>query len=366
MLFLFAALALQQAPASFPDMVSAGRCAAIGEELADYALDRTSGSSFELRRGFEDCAETLAGYGRQRRDAAAHFRPLLDSPNLAVRVLTIQLLGHLGDRESLLSIRDRLNSPDRNEVLAAITALAPLGDETDLDRMTALSAKHWDPYVRTQARRFYPNQHGSGTGHGSDTLASEAMVETSELPARRELYLYDGFFEYPDGEHSQSLRHDVCGSEQFSFRNRRISWHDRLAEVSRTGEALHIEGHHLIARNRGEWGDELVTLTATGDEDRLIGENIHAALPQSDDSVLVITGLAHLGLNYGRLYKVEWTDEGVVVDTLGSLPGAPLWIVDLDGAVVGIRTFAGLVVVENGEILGMGHCEPGEPAGPRY
>ena len=74
----------------------------------------------------------------------------------------------------------------------------------------------------------------------------------------------------------------------------------------------------------------------------------------------------NININFGNQYYTGgcwsgcWRPRPPVYRPINSNQG------NLDGAVVGIRTFAGLVVVENGEILGMGHCEPGEPAGPRY
>ncbi len=366
MLALLAALLVLQPSASPTRPVLASECAAIGDALAEHAMNRFHGSFYKLLWSFQACMDEFATRGRSGGDVAAEFRPLLNSPNPNIRWLTIQLLGRMGDRESLAPIREKLVSRDRNDVLAAINALEWLGDRTDLDRIYQLSARHWDREVRAAASRFYLSHDAQQGEYGAAPTARDSSHDYGVSQEGGLLDDYDQLIVYPDGHVRAHQSHEVCQSEQFRFRNWHASWVDRLPEPAWSGDRIAYNGEDLVSRNRGEWGGGLFRVADDGTEKMLIGENVGAALPQSDGSLLVVTGLGHLSTDYGRTYRVTGRDGALDIEPLGSLPGAPRWIADLGDEVIGIRVLSGLVIMQHGEFLGMGHCEPGAPAGPRF
>jgi hypothetical protein len=59
----------------------------------------------------------------------------------------------------------------------------------------------------------------------------------------------------------------------------------------------------LMGSNRGEWGGELVYRNRQGRDETLLTENVQGIFV-SDSRALVFTGLAHMGINEGAVYRV--------------------------------------------------------------
>ena len=79
----------------------------------------------------------------------------------------------------------------------------------------------------------------------------------------------------------------------------------------------------LVGSSRGEWGGELIYLAGKSPQVRLIDENITGIHPHALGTV-VVTGLAHLGLNAGALYLAKLVRPGKYdVSRWKTLPGAP-------------------------------------------
>ena len=59
----------------------------------------------------------------------------------------------------------------------------------------------------------------------------------------------------------------------------------------------------LMGSNRGEWGGELVYRNRQGKDEVLLTENVRGIFAAGSDA-LVFTGLAHMGINEGAVYRV--------------------------------------------------------------
>ena len=79
----------------------------------------------------------------------------------------------------------------------------------------------------------------------------------------------------------------------------------------------------LVGVDRGEWGGGLWWFDKGGARLELTRNNVRDMLVD-DDGALVFEGVGHLGLNYGDIKRVEWTNGRPRVRALGSLPAAPL------------------------------------------
>lgn len=91
----------------------------------------------------------------------------------------------------------------------------------------------------------------------------------------------------------------------------------------RPSYAIAAFGGHVLGSNRGEWGGELAFRRADGGASILLHESV-SGLAQSQFGILAFTGIAHLSLNEGAIYKVLQTEAGVVIAVpFLSLPGAP-------------------------------------------
>lgn len=86
---------------------------------------------------------------------------------------------------------------------------------------------------------------------------------------------------------------------------------------------LTVDGGVLAGTNRGEWGGELVLLRPDAGQQLLLEKNV-AGIHRLGAHVVVVTGLAHLGLREGALYRVAPGADGRLKATMWRvLPGAP-------------------------------------------
>ena len=64
-----------------------------------------------------------------------------------------------------------------------------------------------------------------------------------------------------------------------------------------------IENGMLIGNDRGEWGGEL-TFRNNSEENTIINENIRGIFEYRNE-LFVIAGLSHLGISFGKIFKLE-------------------------------------------------------------
>jgi hypothetical protein len=87
--------------------------------------------------------------------------------------------------------------------------------------------------------------------------------------------------------------------------------------------SLRAFGGRLLGADRGEFIGYLVYQDQNGENTTLLRENVHGIV-ENKEGIFVLTGLAHLGMSEGDLYKVTAGTKGQVQATkLGYLPGAP-------------------------------------------
>ncbi|WP_417485355.1 HEAT repeat domain-containing protein [Maricaulis salignorans] len=364
MLSLIAAAYLQLANADAPALLHwAEECVKHVDDLSDFAEPLPSLVASEpepealvASYSFQGCMNDLAALGWDGEAAAAAIRPLLDHPDLLARTAALRVLGHFGDTESLPEVREHLDSGDWFETLAAIDAIALLGGAEDVARLSELAASHWLPGVRARAwaaaSRFRYNP-SPDSERGSVPLDNPSQDERLE---RRLPEL--GFYRLP------TPRWDVCPSEAFRFRDRVIS---RQAAATRPayGEpaSLEVLNGEFLYTDEGEFGGELVWREG-GVDQRLIADNIKALIPLGDRTFLAVTGLAHLSIDEGTLYRVSSGGTGWDVTEISSLTGVPHWAAPMSDGLIGVRTSVGFIVASQDEIVGMGQCEPGPLAMP--
>lgn len=81
--------------------------------------------------------------------------------------------------------------------------------------------------------------------------------------------------------------------------------------------ALRYEG-----TDNGEWGGELAVIGPRGNRRVLLEDNVHSFL-RTDDALYVFTGLAHLTLSRGAIYRVRSPALDPKVERVTLLPDAP-------------------------------------------
>jgi hypothetical protein len=110
--------------------------------------------------------------------------------------------------------------------------------------------------------------------------------------------------------------------------------------VECASQSLEAFGGYLLGFNNGEWGGSLAHLDSHGSRRELIGENV-VGLYRLTAGVVVITGLAHMGLQYGRIYSIIAGGEGKVpaVRLLHDLEGAPATLRQRSSGEIDVRIY---------------------------
>ncbi|WP_019866420.1 hypothetical protein [Methylovulum miyakonense] len=80
-----------------------------------------------------------------------------------------------------------------------------------------------------------------------------------------------------------------------------------------------------IAENDGEYGGKLIAIWKNKRKKILIEENIES-IHQIGKALFVFTGLSHMGLNRGAVYKISEFTKAPKVTKLTLLPGSPISI----------------------------------------
>lgn len=79
----------------------------------------------------------------------------------------------------------------------------------------------------------------------------------------------------------------------------------------------------LVGFDAGEFGGGLWWFSRDGSQTiELLSENVHA-IYQIKKSILILTGLNHMGLNYGHVYKFDDTSDKATVTSVADLGGSP-------------------------------------------
>ena len=96
-------------------------------------------------------AARIIGNTRDRTRLASQLESELGATDPRTRTATLFALGFSNRHEAVPAVRDRLNDSDRNVRVAAIWALANIGDSTVSPTMISLLERDSDPVVRSAA-----------------------------------------------------------------------------------------------------------------------------------------------------------------------------------------------------------------------
>ena len=132
-----------------------------------------------------------------------------------------------------------------------------------------------------------------------------------------------------------------------------------ISEEAHRASLSREEGdYEYLGTDNGEWGGELIATGPKGKRSVLIEDNIRALIP-TGDGLLVFTGLPHLGLSRGAVYRIISPDREPSIELVTLLPDAPdvvvplrsetdLWQVAIIGtsSVMMLSSFSGRVGIE--------------------
>jgi len=98
-------------------------------------------------------------------------------------------------------------------------------------------------------------------------------------------------------------------------------------------DAIKVKDGYLVGFNRGEWGGELCWFSKNGKEkDEMFGSMFSPPVVQfikRDNKIYAITGLAHLGMSFGNIIKIEKKEKKWIAEVFLKLPDAP-YAIQLD------------------------------------
>lgn len=107
---------------------------------------------------------------------------------------------------------------------------------------------------------------------------------------------------------------------------------------------LRVSGGWLLGGDRGEWGGELVFKGDKQQSGKIFEENVEG-LFRLGGRTIAVTGLAHLGLNDGMIYELNFVEGKWSASPWRALPGAPRRSGKLKNGEVMVATYGGGIII---------------------
>jgi HEAT repeat protein len=251
---------------------------------------------------------------------------LLDHPDWEIRVAAARTIGYIGYAEGVDPLRRLLgNTTDWRLVYSAAESLGRLKAQSALPGLNRVAADHWFPPVRKAAEKASSVIAGK-QDYVSRWHADNFPFEFFEYQSVRD-ERFDGYATYeklPWKTEVELLTRDQLRAESYTVE---IVGYDEKGKHVHRREAtprcgIHLPEGLLLGGDRGEWGGELAFRAKAGVVTTLVEDNT-SGIHRMPFGVVALTGLAHLSLNHGYIYLIEFKE--------GSPPNARLWKV-LPGA----------------------------------
>ncbi|MCP3162155.1 HEAT repeat domain-containing protein [Myxococcus qinghaiensis] len=278
---------------------------------------------------------------KQGLDAGSAVFELLSSKDWELRAFAAQTLGHIQYAQAIPSLVDMLeDDEDWQRVLASVDALGRLHAVNAMSPLKRVAQRHWYPPVRLAARKalsLIRDKTSPAIGFGTPVafvtdgvlffaprsptpalVAGPDELSASELERLEYDAVIRGFG--PDGVHLTPIKQKPdCG--------------------------LRVPRGQLLGSDRGEWEGELMHVQDDATTTRVLDVNTHR-IHRLGEHIIAVTGLAHLILNEGVLFRVIPQGQSFVARPWRTLPGAPLKSGLLSNGRLFISCLGGDVVVD--------------------
>jgi hypothetical protein len=257
----------------------------------------TSGAVDALRariRSNPEYVGALTNFGAAGRSAEPDAIALLTHDQPTVRLAATWALGVIGSSRAVEPLRRALLDPrDWRLTCAAARSLAQLAAGATLPDLEQLAVSHWYPPVRDCAK-----------------AAADAVRRKRPAEAQAKKWFV------PDGADWREKAPLAAAEEPRQLSSSELAVLSVGGEVESSGpdgrhvapvqttptSGLKYRGAMLLGTDRGEWGGELVW-TGAAKPATLLTANIKS-LHELGDIPVVVTGLGHMGINEGALYRV--------------------------------------------------------------
>jgi HEAT repeat protein len=304
--------------------------------------------------------QDLAALRENGREAGAFLETLLVHEQPNVRVCAARTLGFIGaSGSSSALVRCLADADDWQLVYVAADSLGRLRARSAFDPLERTANSHWFPPVRDAARRalaaiggadpYPPPSDPRSIFREFDEYESEwrtRRVTEEPLPA----FVVDPDELTPDELASTryegeivTASGDACGPDGRCV--------ERVEQRPNCG--LRVGRVVLLGSTRGEWGGELVAAAAGAPTEFILRENVQGvhAIPSG---IVAVTGLCHLGFDFGALYRIDLRPDGRFEATWWKrLPGKPSDSGVLPDGSLFVRCHGGDVVVAADGSIGL-------------
>ncbi len=262
----------------------------------------------------------------------------LSSDDREMRIAAARVMGRIGYTEANPYLIQLLRTKeDWRLVYVSAESLGRLHATDAIEALTDVSKEHWFSAVRAAAKQAI------------NVIKGEATYEA--LDQKRSIL--PGFFDYMDVGTSDGL--SVSEEDRRNDHPPYIDQGDRLDEAqlkklvykAQIGYAdsttdggpvemrvktidqvpevgIRVAGGSLLGSDRGEWGGELVFVDSEGNQTIILHKNVQNICTLSS-GIVAVTGLSHLMMDEGVLFKVTRGDDGTWhTSKWRVLPDAPL------------------------------------------
>ncbi len=269
----------------------------------------------------------IAELGKNGRMAGPAVVGLLQHKDWELRVTAARTLGYIGYIESVSALRQALtNTDDWRLVLTAVGSLGRLQAQAATTDLKQVAQRHWFPPVRDAAEKALRVIDGAETYKSKWQPANFAFEffdyrdESASAVGLNSGFENQKFAREPNRLNSGELSQMTYPTEVIGYgvKGREVT---PIKSIPDCG--LRIGKTFLLGSSRGEWGGELVLQDEGGAIRRLIDSNIQG-VHQLGSGIVATSGLAHLALNSGCVYRIEIKAGELPVARLWKvLPGAP-------------------------------------------
>lgn len=326
----------------------------------------------------------VAELGPAAQDAGPAIIPLLSSEDPEIRVTAARSLGFLQYKAAEKDLVATLNDTSNIQLnWVAVDALGRIGCKSSVPFLKKVADEHWYPAVRDQARLAIAHIN-EGINYGSkfhkDNFAFDFFdYQNLDVKSCKKVKLSPASV---DSSFKLTQNHDSAALESLTYSSYVIGYtagdeqeqrakdpdavivvnQNNMVEVReevRKTPNVAVRTNHgwLTGYNGGEWGGELMYKPDSGDIQKLLDANV-ADLFKFGEGYVAITGLAHLSLNSGLIFRVFQEGDSWQIDPWIILPGAPRdsWRADTNEIV--IDTYGGgTIIIGEGGSLRMAPCD---------
>ncbi|EDY16175.1 PBS lyase HEAT domain protein repeat-containing protein [Chthoniobacter flavus Ellin428] len=295
----------------------------------------------------------IASLHERGRAAGPTVVKYLSSANWEVRLCAVRTLGYIGYQESAGELIRLLGCvEDWRVVMSAAEALGRMEVKAALPALTKVSQDHWFPPVRSAAITALPAIR--------DRIHPKSRYPDDNFPLE--------FFDYWNAGLGMEILNDADANRiRFPIQAAKSEVPKAvLTKLEANGETrgiycgLKVDGGYLVGRDSGEWGGDIVFIDDQGKSQMVLRENTQAVY-QTPNGILATTGLDHLGMNGGVLYRLEKNAAGQWQGhPWRQLPGAPFFsrllkdgrlLVNCDGGIVVVSPNGDMQLLTRKEVL---------------